>query len=256
MTRSFFCLTLLRFLTRWIVVRNPSLSAVEPVTFKLEHLGGELVNGSIRGAVPTMVARLPRKRLSGMYGSIFLSMEEYLELVCFISEDSSQSLAQLLLPVGAIKSGKSTLLLRVIEGLVVALRRHDAENGGKGISTWPPPVFFKFTLLERCTAEKAARTLIGELREFARSHGIHMPSPLDSGSAALEMLPGFAGRVVDAFSKTDHQLWLLIDEAQGPILGSDYAHSDEFAQAIKHVRYVVSIAIVLSVDNLRFVLLL
>lgn len=207
------------------------------MSFKLELLGGELKDGAIKGAVPIMVARLPRKRLSGMYGSVFLPVEQYSELVKFILEDPSESLVQLLVPVGAIKSGKSTLLLRIIEGLVMALRQHDAENGGRSISSWPTPVFFKITFLERCTAEKAARTMIGELREFARSHGINMPSPLGNGSTALEMLPGFAGRVAQAVKSTGHQLWLLMDEAQGPILGSDYDHSDEFAQAIKHVRY-------------------
>jgi len=192
-----------------------------------------VINGVNQGAVPMMVASLPRKE--GLEPPIFLTVEEYDEVVRFIEEAPAFGLPQMLLPVGTIKSGKSTLVARVIDRLVMGLRLKDAREGGAGISSRRPPVFLKFKFKQRCTAEAAAQAFIDDLQRFARGHGVTV---VPQSKTALNALAGIAGDVAEAISKTGHELWLLIDEAQGPVVGSNLATSDDFVGTFKQVSAV------------------
>lgn len=226
------------------------LFAVAPIKFQLEELGGRVADGKKQDGVLMRVARLPHKKLANVHPHFFLTVDEYNQLVRFILEEPSEDSPQLFLPVGTIKSGKTALVTVIIERLVMALREEDARNGGKGISRRPPPVFLNFTFDERCSAERAAEALIVALEELAKRRGI-MIAP--HSKPALLALPIVARNVAKAIRETGHELWLNIDEAQGPIVGSDFASADEFAQKIKHVRSAVCglLAEILRVSRCR-----
>lgn len=183
---------------------------------------------------------------------IFLEVHEYDAIVRFIQRppcDPVSELPELLMPVGAVASGKSTLCHGIMGGLVMALRDEDARNGGKGISRRPLPLFFKFAFEKRCEAGAAARALLRELLAFATRNGVAV-DPADEAIAsqsssaaakgfaasALDVLPGVAGRLAEDFSRIGRELWLLIDEAQGPVLGSTAETADTFAEKLKAVR--------------------
>ena len=54
----------------------------------------------------------------------------------------------------------------------------------------------------------------------------------------MTALPFIAGDVAAAFSDAGYELWLLLDEGQGPVVGSDAEGADDFAAAFKHVSSV------------------
>jgi hypothetical protein len=181
--------------------------------------------------MPMMVANL---RLSSkVVLPIMLTLGEYDDLVTFIKEEPALNEPRLLMPVGTIKSGKSTIVAHVIDRLTVALRQADARDGGAGLSSRPPPVFLKFSFKPRCTTEDAAREFLDELQQFAREHGIAVASRTHT---SLSALPHQTARVAAAVHKLGFEFWLLLDEVQGPILGSDAAAADTFAATLKQVR--------------------
>jgi hypothetical protein len=183
------------------------------------------------GGAPMMVASL--REDNGDEAPIMLTLDEYEELVTFIMAKPKRAAPQLLVPVGTIKSGKSTIVAHVVDRLAVALRQADARNGGAGLSSRPPPVFFKFSFKPRCTAEGGAREFLDKLQRFARKHGIAVTPP---AGTALDALPDLPADVAAAVRKLGYEFWLLLDEVQGPILGSDVAAADTFVAALKQVR--------------------
>jgi hypothetical protein len=190
--------------------------AVAPLVFKREDVGG----------MPMMVASLQLR--NDVHAPIFLTIEEYRGLVRFLNEEPTWRHPQLLLLVAAIKSGKSTLLMEVIEGLVTALRMDDARMLAR-----PPPVFFKFAFDQRCDVEVAARDLASALRDFAHSLGVHL-QPRES--QPIDHFAAVAAELSEAIHRSGRELWLLIDEAQGPIVGSTLGDSDVFVSKFKRVR--------------------
>lgn len=157
---------------------------------------------------------------------IFLTVDEYRVLLHFLEEAPVMNKTQLLLLVGTIKSGKS-LLLKAIEPLVAALRE-DAP----AMRCRPPPVFFKFKFF-RCQAAKAAIYLASAMRDFACLHGIALR---DRDSEPLWHVASVAQELALGIHRTGRELWLLFDEAQGPILGSTVGDAETFMQIFKEVR--------------------
>lgn len=178
------------------------------------------------GGVAMMVASLPLTNKVDV--PIFLTPEEHGGLVRFLTEEPCGTNPQLLLLVAACKAGKSTLLMHVIEGLVTALRIDDARMQAR-----PPPVFFRFAFDSRCDVEAAARDLAGQLRDFALSQGIRLQQ---RDSDPIGHVADVAKEVAASVHFSGRELWLLIDEAQGPVLGSTLAGSDAFVAKFKKVR--------------------
>jgi hypothetical protein len=154
-------------------------------------------------------------------------MEEYSCLSHFLKEAPDMDTPQMLLLIGTIKSGKSTLL-RVIEPLVAAMREDDTTMRSR-----PPPVFFTFDFIPRCQAADAAASLASSLRDFARLHGIALQ---DRDSVPLEHFAAVAGELARGIDCSGRELWLLFDEAQGPILGSAVGDAEAFMHKFKQVR--------------------
>jgi hypothetical protein len=162
---------------------------------------------------------------------IILTLEEYGLLIQFLKQAPLMGAPRMLMLLGTIKSGKRTVLNEVIEPLVLALREDDP-----GMSRRPPPVFFKFEFDVRCEAEAAARSLVEALMRFARDYGIKVTPAIGS---ELNAMADIAGDVAAAFGRRGHELWMLIDEAQGPIVGSNVRDADEFMMKFKKVCMVV-----------------
>jgi hypothetical protein len=158
---------------------------------------------------------------------MFLSIKEYRGLLTFLEQVPISGIPRVLILLGTIKSGKSALINDVIEPLVAALREDDPVMRSR-----LPPVFFKFEFDKRCDAEAAAQDLVYALTRFARSYGI---SVAPAAGPALSAMADIAGDAAKAFGRRGYELWLLIDEAQGPIVGSTVSNAGVFKLKFKKV---------------------
>ena len=206
------CILNLSFST--LSVYSP-LGVVEPLRFQRVVVGG----------VSMMLGWLLREE--GCKKPIFLTIEEYGDLCHFLVETPHMDTPQLLVLLGTIKSGKSTLL-EVVEPLVAALRLDVPKMQSR-----PPPVFFKFEFNQRCEAAAAASSLASALRDFAYLQGIALQVRT---SDPLEHVAAVAEEVARGMRLSGRALWLLFDEAQGPILGSTVKDADLFLHSFKMVR--------------------
>jgi hypothetical protein len=171
---------------------------------------------------------------TGVLAPVFLTAAQVVQINRFINEKPSAR-PQLLMPVGAIKSGKSTLLHKVLPGLLSAAYAEPQR--------WPAgrgrPVIFSYSFPLGADAEAAALHLHDNLGKFAAGIGVPFDElkcdPSDKPRRAFNTLPGaihdFAKRVRDAGG----ELWLLWDELQAPILASTPSQADAFTQAFKDV---------------------
>lgn len=167
----------------------------------------------------------------GVTAPVYLSKEQHRQLVRFICQEPCRS-SRLLMPVGTIKSGKSTLVHRVLPGMLAAAHSDAA--------LWHPerkrPVPFAFTFRLHRGAESGAKDLQSALAAFAKV--LNLPfrcNEADTGSLALDLLPS---RLFD-FAQCVHdgggELWLLLDELQAPVLASDHAMARNFTEMFKEV---------------------
>ena len=177
-----------------------------------------------------MVGWLRRDRDSKQ--PIFLTMEEYRGLSQFLMKAPNVNAPQMLMLLGTIKSGKSTLL-QAIEPLVVALREDNPQMHNR-----PLPAFFKFEFAQRCQAAAAAANLASALRDFARLHGIALQG---RDSDPIHHVAAVAGELAKGFGSIGRDLWLLFDEAQGPILGSTVGEADAYMHVFKQVGVAASV---------------
>lgn len=143
---------------------------------------------------------------------IFLTAAQHKELGRFIDETPGPT-PQALMPVGTIKAGKSNIVERLLPGMITA------AVATRWPSTRQLPVIFHYEVPLGCNAVAAAMHFSRALHNFGQD--INVPFKLDtSGEAALDNIPGnicqFAERIRDAGG----ELWLLLDELQGPGLGS------------------------------------
>ena len=174
-----------------------------------------------------METALPIK--AGVTAPVYLSLDQHKEVLRFIKEVPSAT-QQLLMPVGTIKSGKSTLLHRVLPGMLAA---------ALGDATlWPStrgrPVLFTHQLRLGQDALGAAMNLQDALANFARDINV----PFDEEATAAKALNNLPGNVED-FAKhiqaAGGELWLLLDELQAPILESNDTLTKDFTYMFKEV---------------------
>jgi hypothetical protein len=160
---------------------------------------------------------------SGSPAPVFLTKKQCAELERFIDEECSP-IPQVFMPVGTIKSGKSTVLERLLPGMIAA-RWKEGD---------PRPFILYFQFLPGYTAEAAADHLQDALEKFGRTYSVPFEKEV-THSAALNNLPTnlrqFAQRIKDRGGK----LWLLLDELQGPGLRSTPSQAQRFTYIFKEV---------------------
>jgi hypothetical protein len=159
---------------------------------------------------------------------VYFTAEQHQEVQRFIREEPSARV-QALMIVGTIKSGKSTLLHEVLPGLLAAAYATRWPAGR------PRPVIFKYAFPLGRDAEAAAAHLQDELGSFGRRVNVPFdkePSP----SAALNVLPTNLRIFAERIRAGGGELWLLLDELQGPGLGSTPLLAQYFTYMFKQVR--------------------
>lgn len=169
---------------------------------------------------------------SGVSAPVFLTAAQHAELVRFINERPSTR-EQALMPVGTIKSGKSTILEKLLPGMIAA-----------AVATrWPSarmrPVLFNYKFPLGRDAEGAAMHFSRALHNFGQR--INVPfKPEATGGDALDNLPTNIRDFAELISNRGGELWLLLDELQGPCLGSTPAMVQHFTHMFKEIVRLVS----------------
>jgi len=158
---------------------------------------------------------------------VFLTAAQHAGLERFIGE-APISDPQVLMPVGTIKSGKSTILRKLLPGMISA-----AVAAG-----WPStrlrPVLFHYEFPLGIDAEGAAVHLQAALADFGEE--INVPfSRGNAQSPALYNLPNRIYRFAAKIHASGGELWLLLDELQAPGLGSPPAQAQHFTYMFKKV---------------------
>jgi hypothetical protein len=134
---------------------------------------------------------------------------------------------QALMIVGTIKSGKSTLLHTVLPGLLAA------EHASP---TWqrPRPVIFTYSFPLGVDAVSAAMDLSHALASFARDMSVPFDVEATPGDA-FDILPINLRMFRERISDGGGELWLLLDELQGPGLNSTPSVAARFTHTFKTV---------------------
>lgn len=167
------------------------------------------------------------RRSESVQAPIFLTLDQHAELARFIDEEPNQD-PQLLMPVGSIKSGKSTVLRRVLPGMLAAAHATRWPAGRKR------PVIFMYEFPLGRDALAASVHLMSALAKFGRSIGVRFEqeaAPQDAFNNLPAALHEFASRV----SSAGGELWLLLDEVQAPVLGSTPCVASDFTYTFKTV---------------------
>lgn len=193
-----------------------------PLTFEAVKLGGE----------EWMTAELPLDDDST--APVYLSKEQHSRLVRFIDEAPSTR-PQLLMPVGTIKSGKSTVLSQLLPRMLAAAH----SNSTRASRSRRRPVLFSYRFRLRLSAPEAARDLQTALANFARDIGL----PFRKAATALDALGTLASKM-EQFAKLikegGGELWLLLDELQAPILASEHEAAQDFTDVLKDVSVAIA----------------
>ena len=163
----------------------------------------------------------------GVSVPVFLTTAQHAELERFIGEAPNPD-PQVLMPVGTIKSGKSTIVRKLLPGMIAA-----AMAAG-----WPStrlrPVLFQYVFPLGRDAKGAAAHLQDALFSFGKK--VNVPFTRESTPAsALNMLPSNIGSFAECIRASGGELWLLLDEVQGPGLGSTPAQAQLFTHMFKEV---------------------
>lgn len=159
---------------------------------------------------------------------VFLTKEHHAELNRFVRKEPRVD-PQVFMPVGTIKSGKSTIVKAVLPGMVAAAYA----------SGWPSsrlrPVIFTYEFPLGASAEDAAMHLSHALARFGRDINVPFDEESSAG-AALDNLPINLEEFAECIEAGGGELWLLLDELQGPGLGSTPAMAQHFTYTFKQVR--------------------
>jgi hypothetical protein len=166
--------------------------------------------------------------LEGATAPIFLNSDQHKELLRFIEERPSRR-PQLLMLVGAAKSGKSTLLHEVLPGMVAA-----RASSSDWPADRPRPVIFRYKFPLMADAEKAVVHLCDALIRFGRQINVPFQAERD-GRAALNNLPINLEEFSRLISEGGGELWLLLDEMHAPIFNSSFGMAEDFTYMFKDI---------------------
>jgi hypothetical protein len=157
----------------------------------------------------------------------YLTMEQHTALERFINERPSTR-QQLLMPVGSIKSGKTTVLHTVLPCMVAEAYATRWRSGRRR------PAIFTYTFPLGSDAEDAAKDLQDALDAFGQR--INVRSNKDATpSSALNNLPIRLAEFAESVKAGGGELWLLLDEIQAPILASTPKMAQQFTYKFKQV---------------------
>jgi len=222
--------------SRVVVSGPPAFPALPPAMSLTEvTLGGET----------WMEAEVPRKSTGTTRTAPVFFIEQQIDaLRNFIREEPTETPKALML-VGTIKSGKSTLLRKVLPGLIAAEYaaaewqplRTLLYKGLHESVRWQPlrprPVIFTYSFPLGADAETAAMHFCDTVDEFARQ--INVPFTMPTRGSALNKLPSKLVGLCESIKDSGGEVWLLLDEIQGPGLGSPPATAALFTQTFKMV---------------------
>ena len=159
---------------------------------------------------------------------VFFTVDQIDSLRTFIREEPSTR-PQALMLVGTIKSGKSTLLHTVLPGLIAA-----EHASGKWQPQRPRPVIFTYSFPLNVDAETAAMDVSRALAKFARKINTTFDMEATPGDA-LDNLPENVRELCERVYEGGGELWLLLDELQGPGLNSSPSVATRFTYTFKTV---------------------
>jgi len=131
-----------------------------------------------------------------------------------------------LLPVGTVKSGKSTLLDRVLPGIAAA----QFEAAGPGARR---PVIMYMSLNVSSDATASYDMLVEVVHHACDAFGL--PVTLPTKSSPWVGAPNFMAHVARQLYDANACLWLLIDEFQAPVLHSTSRDRQAFINSFKDV---------------------
>lgn len=167
--------------------------------------------------------------ITGEHVTMYLTEVQHKELNRFIDEAPGRA-PQVLLPVGPIKSGKSTLLQHVIPGMVGSKYHSGVRKGRR------KPVFFYYSFPVGKNVSSAIFEFEKSLKRFG--DGINIPYEMSNAKAPGEATADVALAVRDFASRIaggGGELWLLLDELQAPILHDSPERGGNFIHFIKDV---------------------
>lgn len=184
------------------------------------------MSGSIIGTERMMVAHLPvpGAPLHAPSVPIFLTEEQHRDLEHFISAPCIHP--ALVMLTGTIKSGKSTVLHRVLPGMASA--RYAKQP------SLPVPVFFSYAFPNALSsADEGMVYALRELNALAKQLGC--PTFDDPPESALSMFPRRVQELAESISMRNGQLWVLLNEVQSPVLASTPQETARFTEVLKKV---------------------
>lgn len=167
----------------------------------------------------------------------------------FIRTQAS-STPSVLMIVGTIKSGKSTLLREILPRLIAAEYesiwqplRTLLHKGLHESTKWQDkrlrPVIFSYCFPLAGDAENAANDLSNALLNFARQINVPFDGEPTPG-AAFDNLPRNLRKFSERIREEGGELWLLLDELQAPGLQSTPSVAARFTSKFKMVRCAAS----------------
>ena len=228
-------------------VRPSFLELPQPLVFTPEVIGG--THG--RGGELMMVATLDD---GATHVPIFLTEVQYAALLRFVDEAPSHT-PRMLMVDGTIKSGKTTIVHEVMPRLLAARfsappsppssaplpvrsaspSAAPAPLPGPHKRVLPRPVIFKYTFPLSGSAADAAHHFMRALGDFATS--ITVPFSLKATpSESLDRFPAAVAEFAERVRAGGGELWLLLDELQGPLLSAvDQNEATKFVLQFKQV---------------------
>jgi hypothetical protein len=135
---------------------------------------------------------------------MFLSPDALTQLQQFVDEPPHPRQPQLLVLVGPVKSGKSTVLHHILPAVVA-----QAYSAGGT----PHPVIVRVTFNLRAPPAEAAMKLVENAAEAAARFGVTSAMP-HTPQEALRRLDTILGTLAEGIEAQGGRLWLLLDECQ------------------------------------------
>lgn len=187
----------------------------------------------ILGGETWLQAMVPLKSTGSLRTApVFFTVQQLDLLHKFIREEPNEAPRALML-VGTIKSGKSTLLHKLLPGMIAA-----AYASADWQEQRLRPVIFSYSFPLGVDAEIAAMDFSHALAKFADKMNLYFRVEATPG-AALDNLPGNLKDFSELIKQKNGELWLLLDELQGPGLGSTPSMSTQFTNKFKSVSHAV-----------------
>ena len=155
----------------------------------------------LMGDTPMVAASV--SHVDGSIRTVFLPPGAYEQLVHFVQERPDEE-PQLLVLVGPVKSGKTTVLHKLLPSIIVS--EHGTTRGAR-------PVILRVSFGNGMLPDQAALMLVENTAAIAAPLGVRITMP-GSASEALRRLDVFMADLAGGIRANGSLLWLLLDEVQ------------------------------------------